>query len=92
MGDFQKAFHQVEGCGRDRDCLHFLWVEVPTDVQLKIQELCFTRVIFGSGPSPFLSNGTCQKHFQKYQEVDLLFVKQVLDNLYVNEQTRPVVH
>ena len=66
MGDVQKAFHQVEGCERDCDCLRFLWVEDRTDMQLKIHELRFTRVIFGSGPSPFLLNGTFQKHFEKY--------------------------
>ena len=75
----------MEVCERDRDCLRFLWVENPTGMQLKIQEFCFTRVIFGSGPSPFLLNGTLQKHFEKYQEVDPLFVKQVLDNLYVDD-------
>ena len=85
VGDVQKAFYQVEVCERDRDCLHFLWVEDPTDMQLKIQELRFTTVIFWSGPSPFLLNGTFQKHFEKYQEVDPLFVKQVLDNLYVDD-------
>ena len=85
VGDVRKAFHQVEVCERDRDCLRFLWVEDPTDMQLKIQELRFTRVISGSGPSPFLLNGTFQKHFEKYQEVDPLFVKQVLDNLYVDD-------
>ena len=85
VGDVQKSFHQVEVCERDRDCLRFLWVEDPIAVQLKtIQELRFTKVIFGSSPSPFLLNGTFQKHFEKYQEVDPLFVKQVLDNLYVD--------
>ena len=80
VGDVQKAFYQLEVCERDRDCLRFLWVEDPTDMQLKIQELRFTRVIFGSGPSPFLLNGTLQKHLEKYKEVYPLFVKQVLDN------------
>ena len=69
VGDVQKAFHQVEACERDCDCLRFLWMEDPTDVQLKIQELHFTRVIFRSSPSSFLLNGTFQKHFEKYQEV-----------------------
>ena len=85
VGDVQKAFRQVEVCERDRDCLRFLWVEDLTDMQLKIQELCFTGVIFGSGPSPFLLNGIFQKHFEKYPEVDPLFVKQVLDNLYTDD-------
>ena len=85
VGDVLKAFHQVEVCERDRDCLRFLWVLDPTDMQLKIQELRFTGVIFGSGPSPFLLNGTFQKHFEKYQEMDPLFVKQVLDKLYVDD-------
>ena len=85
VGDVQKAFHQVEVCERDLDCLRFLWMEYPTDIQLKIQEFRFTRVIIGSGPSPFLLNGTFQKHFEKYQEVDPLFVKQALDNLYVDD-------
>ena len=85
VGNVLKAFHQVEVFERDRDCLRFLWAEDPADMQLKIQELRFTRVIFGSGPSPFLLSGTFQKHFEKYQEMDLLFVKQVLDNLYVDD-------
>ena len=53
VGDVQKAFHPVEVCEGDRDCLRFLWVEDPIDMQLKIQELRLTRVIFGSGLSPF---------------------------------------
>ena len=66
-------------------------MEDQTDVQLKIQELRFTRVIFGSDPSPFLLNGTFQKHFEKYEEVDPLLVKQVLDNLYVDDHLGGVV-
>ena len=53
VGDVQKTFHQTEVCERDRDCLRFLWVDDPTDLQLKVQELRFTRVISGSGTSPF---------------------------------------
>ena len=60
-------------------------MEDPTDVELKIQELRFTRIVFGSGPSPFLLNGTFRKHFEKYQEVDPLFMKQILDNLYADD-------
>ena len=74
VGDVQKAFHQVEVCERDCDCLRFLWVEDLTDVQLKVQELRFTRVVFGSGQSPVLLNGTFQKHLEKYQEVDPFFL------------------
>ena len=31
VGDVWKAFHEIEVAVEDRDCLRFLWVEVPKD-------------------------------------------------------------
>ena len=85
VGDVQKAFHQIEVAVEDRDCLKFLWVEDPKDVSSKVCEWRFTRVIFCSGPSPFLLNATLQRHIEGYGERDPEFVRLVVRSLFVDD-------
>ena len=85
IADVQKAFHQVEICEKDRDSLRFLWSEDPFAEPLVIKEYRFTRVIFGSAPSPFLLNATFQKHLESYEEVDKEFMENALSSFYVDD-------
>eukprot|EP00795_Rhopilema_esculentum_P004212 gene4212-20399_t len=45
----------------------------------------FTRVIFGSGPSPYLLNATLQRHLKKYEEEEPAVVRNVLPNMYCDD-------
>ena len=85
LGDIQKAFLQIEVDRRDRDSMRFLWFKDIKAEQPVIEELRFTRVIFGSGPSPFLLNGTIREHMKKYQAQDPEFVDMVISSLYVDD-------
>eukprot|EP00795_Rhopilema_esculentum_P011071 gene11071-19932_t len=48
-------------------------------------EYRFTRVIFGSGPSPYLLNATLQRHLKKYEEEEPAVVQNVLPNMYCDD-------
>ena len=51
-GDIQKAFLQIKLDPKDRDALRLLWCE-NLDSRT-VTEYGYTRVIFGSGPSPYI--------------------------------------
>ena len=85
IADVQKAFHQFEICEKDRDSLRFLWSEDQFAEPLVIKEYRFTRVIFGSAPSPVLLNATFQKHLESYEEIDKEFVENALSSFYVDD-------
>ena len=51
-GDIQKAFLQIKKDPKDRDALRLLWYE-NLDSRT-VTEHRYTRVIFGSGPSPYI--------------------------------------
>ena len=85
LGDIQKAFLQIQVDQLDRDCLRFLWFEDIKAQPLVIKQLRFKRVLFGSGPSPFLLNATIREHMKLYAKSDPEFVKQVLNSLYVDD-------
>ena len=85
LGDIQKAFLQIQVDKKDRDCLRFLWYENVKEEHPVMRELRFTRVIFGSGPSPFLLNATIREHMKQYAENDPDFVRQVVKSLYVDD-------
>ena len=62
----QKAFLQIETQPEDRDTLPLLWYK---DIEKKtIEEFCFTRVIFGSAPSPYILGATLKKHLEQVRE------------------------
>eukprot|EP00794_Sanderia_malayensis_P007378 gene7378-biopygen5953 len=85
LGDIQQAFLQIKVDKEDRDAMRFLW---PTDLpkeNAEIQELRFTRVIFGSGPSPFLLGATIRYHMENYKHEDPEFVDCVTKGLYVDD-------
>eukprot|EP00112_Aurelia_sp_Birch-Aquarium-sp1_P000095 Seg1007.4 transcript_id=Seg1007.4/GoldUCD/mRNA.D3Y31 product="hypothetical protein" protein_id=Seg1007.4/GoldUCD/D3Y31 len=77
LGDVEKAFLQIEVNKEDRDAMRFLWVK---DIHQELPEICelrSTRVIFGSGPSPFLLGATIKEHMETYKSEDPEFVNLV---------------
>ena len=62
-GDIEKAFLQIRIREFERDVLRFQWVNSLESKNIKI--LRFTRLVFGLTQSPFILEGTLNKHFEK---------------------------
>ena len=82
-GDIQKAFLQIKVDSKDRDALRVLWYE-NLDSRTFLQYR-FTRVIFGSGPSPYILGATLQKHVSQYAEKYPTTTDELLKNTYVDD-------
>ena len=82
-GDIQKAFLQIKVDPKDRDALRLLWYE-NLDSRTVLQYR-FTRVIFGSGPSPYILGATLQKHVSQYAEKYPTTTDELLKNTYVDD-------
>ena len=82
-GDIQKAFLQIKVEPQDRDVLRLVWYN--NLAERKIVECRFTRVIFGSGPSPYILGATLQKHISQYEERFPKSTKDLLENTYVDD-------
>ena len=85
LGDIQQAFLQIKVDKEDRDAMRFLWPKDVTREDSEIQELRFTRVIFGSGPSPFLLGATIRHHMEQYKLEDPELVDCVRKSLFVDD-------
>ena len=82
-GDIQKAFLQIKVDPRDRDALRLLWYE-NLDSRT-VRQYRFTRVIFGSGPSPYILGATLQKHVRQYADKYPSTADELLKNTYVDD-------
>ena len=80
-GDIQKAFLQIKVDLRDRDAFRLLWYE-NLDSRM-VRQYCFTRVIFGSGPSSYILGATLQKHVSQYADKYSSTADELLKNTYV---------
>ena len=80
-GDIQKAFLQIKVDLRDRDAFRLLWYE-NLDSRM-VRQYCFTRVIFGSGPSSYILGATIQKHVSQYADKYPSTADELLKNTYV---------
>ena len=65
-GDLKQAFLQIRIKEQDRDVLRFHWTK-DRDLQ-KLEIYRFTRAIWGLNQSPFLPEGTIEKHFDDCKE------------------------
>ena len=80
LADIEKAFLQIEVAKEDRDLLRFLWYDEFGNLEV----YRFTRVPFGTGPSPFLLNATLQHHLESVvKDEELLWL--LLRSLYVDD-------
>ena len=82
-GDVKKAFLQIKLDPADRDAQRLFWYN--NTEERKIIEYRFTRVIFGSGPSPYILGATFGKHIAQYKEEFPQTVKDLQDNTYVDD-------
>ena len=80
--DIEKAFLMVSIREADRDALRFLWVGDVQKSSPVIQELRFTRVVFGVSASPFLLNATISHHLEKNRNVYPTLVATLLHSMY----------
>ena len=82
-GDIQKAFLQIKIDPADRDALRLFWNNNVEDRQIVAYR--FTRVVFGSGPSPYIFGATMQKHINQYAEMFPETVEDLLSDTYVDD-------
>ena len=82
-GDIKKAFLQIKISPEDRDALRLLWYD--NLKERNIVQYRFTRVIFGSGPSPYILGATLEKHIGQYEEKYPNTVNELLQNTYVDD-------
>ena len=80
LADITKAFLNVGVAEADRDLLRFLWFDEDGNLQV----YRFTRVPFGTGPSPFLLNATLKHHFEKVVK-DQTLLALLLRSIYVDD-------
>ena len=57
----------------------------PKELNSPILEYRFTGAIFGAGPSPYKLDGTVKHHLELYKAIDLEFVEDVNESLYVDD-------
>ena len=79
-----KGFLQIHVDERDRDALHFLWVNDPLAADPEIIIYRFTHVVFGLNCLPFLFNATLREHFLKYRSEYQNKVESIVRSLYVD--------
>ncbi|PFX16088.1 hypothetical protein AWC38_SpisGene19665 [Stylophora pistillata] len=81
--DIQKAFLQIKVDPKDRDALRLLWYENLNS--RTVLQYRFTRVIFGSGPSPYILGATLQKHVSQYADKYPTTTVELLKITYVDD-------
>ena len=65
--------------------LRFLWIDtIESDDPCTVVHR-FCRLVFGLTSSPFMRGATVRHHMSKYVKVDLEFVLEVLQSLYVDD-------
>ena len=83
--NIEKAFLMISVTERDRDFLHFLWIDDISKVNPDVIILRFARVVFGVSSSPFLLNATIKHHVEKFSLSHPELVKELLQSLYVDD-------
>ena len=83
IADIKKAFLQIRIDDRDRDAQRLLWYKSLKDKI--VMELRFTRLIFGSGPSPYVLNAVMEKHLKNYESTYPITTKALQDDTYVDD-------
>ena len=72
---------------KDRNALRFLWVDDTKKSSLTVEEMRFTRVVFGVSTSPFLLNATINYHLERYRDKYSSLVDTLLQSMYVDDVT-----
>ena len=86
VADVEKAF-LIAVSEDDRNALRFLWIDDVEKPQPELQQMKFTRVVFGVSASPFLLNTTISHHHEKYYNDHLELVNTLKRSIYVDDVT-----
>ncbi len=83
--DIEKAFLMVAINNENRDMLRFLWLKEPTKPNSEIQQLRFTRLVFGLRPSPAILGSTICHHLDTQTNSNPQQVELLKNSLYVDD-------
>ncbi len=83
--DIEKAFLMVAINNENRDMLRFLWLKEPTKPNSEIQQLRFTRLVFGLRPSPAILGSTICHHLDTQTDSNPQQVELLKNSLYVDD-------
>ena len=83
IGDIKKVFLYIRLRKDDRDAQRLL--SYGDLVKRNIEEFRFTRVIYASGPSPFILNTFFQKHVEPFEEEFPETTEALLEYTYVDD-------
>ena len=81
-GDIRKAFLQIRIHESERDALRFHW---RADAHSEIETYCFTRVLFGLAPSPFLLGEVLEYHLNSWDKKYPEAVERLHRSFYVDD-------
>ena len=87
IADVEKAFLMIAVSKDDRNSLRFLWIDDVEKPQPELQQMRFTRVVFGVSASPFLLNATISHHLDKYHNDHPELVNTLKRSIYVDDVT-----
>ena len=82
-GDIKPAFLQIRIQKTSRYALRFHWIKYRNPHQIEIYR--FTRLVLGLTQSPFVPDATVQHHLQNYIDTLEELVKQIMEDLYVDD-------
>ncbi len=80
--DIEKAFPMVAINNENRDMLRFLWLKEPTKPNSEIQQLRFTRLVFGLRPSPAILGSTICHYLDTQTDSNPQQVELLKNSLY----------
>ena len=84
--DIEKAYLKILVVPERRDYLRLIKFDDVYKNNPEIVKYQFTRVVFGSSPSQFLSNGTVKTHVKKYEKIDKIEkILKVLRHFYADD-------
>ena len=82
-GEIKQTFLQIKVVPVDRDAQRLFWYDNLDEKTIVAYR--FTRVIFGSGPSPYILGATLKKHVNQFMDKYPTTVKDLLENTYVDD-------
>ena len=87
IADIEKAFLMVSVGEEDRNALRFLWIDDAEESSPVVEEMRFTRVVFGVSANPFLLNATINYHLERYRDKHSSLIDTLLHSMYVDDVT-----
>ena len=87
IADVEKAFLMIAVSKDDRNSIRFWWIDDVEKPQPELQQMRFTRVVFGVSASPFLLNATITHHLDMYHNNHPELVNTLKRSIYVDDVT-----